>query len=258
MTKIHAETIGSGPVLVMIHGWSMHSGVWRDLVRQLSRHFKVVCLDLPGHGHSESCDPYQLATVSDALAAAIADERFTLLGWSLGASVAIDMAHRYPERVERLVLLAGNPCFVERADWPGISANVLTMFSDNLMDNWQQTLVRFLTLQVNGLPDGKKRLKQLKDALQQAPAADLPALKAGLRLLHDTDARAVFQHLKQPVLAFFAEQDVLIPLACMDAMKRLKPEVNIQLLEGAGHAPFFTHSDDIESAVYDFIHAGAE
>ncbi len=253
MTKIHTEIIGDGPVLVMIHGWSMHSGVWRPLARQLARHFKVICLDLPGHGQSESCRPYRLQTVTEVLLNSIPAERFSILGWSLGATVAIDMAHRYPERVERLIVLAGNPSFVERPDWPGVSSNVLAMFSDNLLDKWQQTLIRFMALQVNGLADGKKHLKQLKDVLQQAPTPELTALKAGLNILNESDLRTVFQSLKQPVLAFFAEKDNLIPIDCMTAMEQLKPEVETHLLDEAGHAPFFSHAKEIESAIQRFI-----
>ncbi len=253
MTKIHSEIIGNGPVLVMIHGWSMHSGVWRPLAERLARHFQVVCLDLPGHGRSESCQPYQLQAVTDVLADAVASEHFTLMGWSLGATVAIDMARRYPHRVEKLVLMAGNPCFVERSDWPGVSGDVLTMFSALLLNNWRQTLTRFMALQVNGLSEGKNRLKELKAVMEQAPLPDQTALKAGLEILAGTDLREAFKDLPQPVMALFAEKDNLIPVECRTAMARLKPALKSHMLDGAGHAPFFTHAGEIESRLRQFI-----
>ncbi len=258
MIKIHREVFGQGPVLVMIHGWSMHSGVWRPMAEQLGRHFKVICLDLPGHGHSESCLPYHLQTIGDALLEAISDEQFTLLGWSLGATVVIDIAYRHPQRVEKLILLAGNPCFVEQADWPGVRANVLQIFQENLLDRWQQTLARFLALQVIGLPEGKKMLKQLKEALNEAPWPSQEALKGGLAILNEMDLRAPFKDLKQPVLAFFAEQDNLIPVSCMNAVKQLKPAIETHLLTSAGHAPFFSHALEIESAIWRFHDANAQ
>jgi pimeloyl-[acyl-carrier protein] methyl ester esterase len=258
MTKIHTEIMGEGPVLVMIHGWSMHSGVWQSFARQLARRFKVICLDLPGHGRSDYCQPYQLQTLGDALLAAVDDPHFTLLGWSLGASVAIDMAHRYPERIDRLIILAGNPCFVEQPGWPGVNAKVLAMFSDYLQDKWQQTLIRFMALQVNGLPESKKRLKQLKNAFQQAPAPDQEALKAGLKILKEADLRKTYQSLNQPVLALFAGQDNLIPIDCMNAMKQLKPALKTGLLEEAGHAPFLSHAREIEMAIQHFMGSCAE
>ena len=67
MTKIHLESFGAGKPIVLVHGWAMHSGIWRDFARQLARNYKVICVDLPGHGHSEKIDPFTLEHISDQL-----------------------------------------------------------------------------------------------------------------------------------------------------------------------------------------------
>ena len=53
---MHIETLGSGPDLVLIHGWAMHGGVFAPLLRELSAHFECHVVDLPGHGLSEERD----------------------------------------------------------------------------------------------------------------------------------------------------------------------------------------------------------
>ncbi len=111
--KIHREVYGTGKPVVLIHGWAMHSGIWRSFARDLAEKYKIICLDLPGHGLSDAIEPYGLETVTDHLASCIEEEQFSVVGWSLGATVAMSWAHRFPRRVNNLVVLAGNPRFVE-------------------------------------------------------------------------------------------------------------------------------------------------
>jgi pimeloyl-[acyl-carrier protein] methyl ester esterase len=49
---LHVETFGSGPDLVLLHGWGMHGGVWGDFALRLAEHHRVHAIDLPGHGYS--------------------------------------------------------------------------------------------------------------------------------------------------------------------------------------------------------------
>ena len=54
MSKIHIETFGTGQPIVLVHGWAMHTGIWRDFAITLSNFYRVICVDLPGHGRSEA------------------------------------------------------------------------------------------------------------------------------------------------------------------------------------------------------------
>ena len=51
--SLHVEYEGAGPDLVLLHGWAMHSGIWRDVRERLARHFRLHLVDLPGHGRSD-------------------------------------------------------------------------------------------------------------------------------------------------------------------------------------------------------------
>ncbi len=241
MSGIHYQIFGQGQPLVMIHGWAMHSGIWQAFAEQLARHCQVICVDLPGHGLSEAIEPFSLENISDSLMQALPVQQFSILGWSLGATVAIDMASRYPDRVQSLQVLAGNPLFVQSVDWPGVKAEVLDGFAEQLANDVQQTLVRFLGLQVKGLADAKTLLQQIKTAVQAYPAPSLQALQAGLQILKHSDGRVVLQQLQCPVSVLMGDRDSLIPLALADSLKRLQPAIQIHLLENAGHVPFLSH-----------------
>ncbi|MCK5189269.1 MAG: alpha/beta fold hydrolase, partial [Methylococcales bacterium] len=167
----------------------MHTGIWRQFAQQLSQHYQVICLDLPGHGLSETIEPYRLECISKALVETVPETSFSVLGWSLGASVALTMAGQYPERVNSLMLLAGNPVYVQQSDWPGIDPVLLEDFANNLSLNCSETLLRFLALQVNNLPDAKSVLKDLKKAMQECNPPTKKVLQNGLDILKQADLR---------------------------------------------------------------------
>ncbi len=254
MTDIHCEIYGQGQPLVLIHGWSMHSGMWREFAQALADDFQVICLDLPGHGFSQSCQPYDLTTVTDSLIASIDASSFAVLGWSLGALVAIDMASRYPKRVRQLITLAGNPCFVQQNDWPGVQPEVLALFAKNLQHSSQQTLMRFLALQVNGMEHSRGLLKQLKTAVLDAPVPELSVLQAGLGILQYSDLRNQFTNLNQPVLGLFGEKDHLIPVDCAASLKNLNDNAETRVFEKAGHMPFLCHQQSLVDSIKQFCH----
>jgi pimeloyl-[acyl-carrier protein] methyl ester esterase len=245
MSGIHYQIFGQGQPLVMLHGWAMHSGIWRSFAEQLAQHCQVICVDLPGHGLSEAIEPFSLENISDSLMQALPVQRFSVLGWSLGATVAIDMAARYPERVQALQLLAGNPLFVQSLDWPGVNAEVLEAFAEQLSNDVEQTLVRFLGLQVKGLADAKILLQQIKTAVQAYPAPSLEALQAGLQILKHSDCREALQQLQCPVSVLMGDRDTLIPLALAESLKKLQPAIQLHLLENAGHVPFLSHPQQL-------------
>ena len=78
---MHINSIGQGPDLVLVHGWSMHSGVWQPLVDLLAEHFSCHLVDLPGHGQSDWHEgDFELSTLLAKLAEAL-PEKAIWLGW---------------------------------------------------------------------------------------------------------------------------------------------------------------------------------
>lgn len=103
--KVHGN--GHGPWLVFLHGFLGDGGDWDEIVPALAPHFSCLCVDLPGHGASRIEEPCSAVDVLDALAALFDEqhiERCTPIGYSMGGRVALSMAARAPDRVERLIL----------------------------------------------------------------------------------------------------------------------------------------------------------
>ena len=88
---MHIETLGSGPDLVLIHGWALHGGVFAPLARRLAPHFRLHLVDLPGHGLSRDPDE-TLDLRSVAVHVAAQTPPAIWLGWSLGGLLALRAA----------------------------------------------------------------------------------------------------------------------------------------------------------------------
>lgn len=251
--KLHEEVYGDGELIVMLHGWAMHTGVWRDFAQLLAVEHQVVCLDLPGHGLSASITPYTLESVVDAIYAQLPEQSCVLVGWSLGGNIALRLAEKYPQRIKSLVLIASNPHFVKTASWPGMRSRVLQEFADNLQKNCSQTLLRFTTLQVQGKEDAKSSLKQIKRAMGECALPEIEILMSGLSILQVIDQREILRDLKIPVLMIFAERDTLVPAAVAEQCRLLSKQIDLEIIPGAGHIPFITHRQQMLNILQGFI-----
>ncbi|MBS0215019.1 MAG: pimeloyl-ACP methyl ester esterase BioH [Proteobacteria bacterium] len=246
---MHIERVGSGPDLVLLHGWAMHGGVFAPLVERLRDRCTLHVVDLPGHGESrDSAVPLRL----DACAAAIAAEvpqGATWCGWSLGGLVALHAAqHAVPMRA--LAMLCATPCFVRKDDWRwGMSPEIFRDFAAGLRSDWRGTLDRFLALEAFGSNQAKEELRHLRDALfaRGEPAASV--LADGLELLETSDLRPGLPSLALPSLWIGGRRDRLVDPRAMQQAIELTPGAAIEVVDHAGHAPFLTHAEAVAAAL---------
>ncbi len=253
MIKIHKEVYGQGKSIVLIHGWAMHTGVWRKFAQQLAQHYEVTCLDLPGHGSSETVEPYTLDQMSAALIDTLPKSPFCLLGWSLGATVALAMTKQYPQQINSLIILAGNPRFVQDESWAGMKPQLLEDFADNLEINGQLTLIRFLALQVGNLSNGKQILKEIKQAIQECDSPVESVLQNGLSILKNADLRAELITAQYPIKIILGDRDTLVPVQVGQNIKKIQPNCEINIIAGAGHVPFLSHPSEVIDIINRFI-----
>lgn len=99
---------GTGPGLILVHGYSDTPHIFDDLVPALGGKFRIVAYARRGHGHSGKAGPYDLATLTEDLRVlmdSLGIAKAHLAGWSMGGNEITAMAGRYPDRVERIVYL---------------------------------------------------------------------------------------------------------------------------------------------------------
>jgi len=239
--NLHLESQGSGAPLLLIHGWGMHSGMWGQVAAQLATSYRVHSVDLPGHGASASCTPFDLDTLVQQLSGQF-DEPLSLCGWSLGGQVALRWAQLHPAQVEKLVLVATTPCFVQQQDWScAMAADTLQDFAASLLQNHAQTLRRFLALQLRGSENERELLLDLRARLFAKGEPDVAALQGGLDILRDTDMRNQLTQIAHSTLVIAGERDTLTPWSASDYMAQALPNARLEVMQGAAHAPFLSH-----------------
>ncbi|MBI3056298.1 MAG: alpha/beta fold hydrolase [Betaproteobacteria bacterium] len=238
---LYVESNGSGPDLVLLHGWGMNAAVWGELAAELAQHFRLHRVDLPGHGASRACAPCTLDEMADRLAAA------------LGGQVALNWALRKPDQIERLVLLAATPRFVRGAGWDcGIDAAVLDDFARGLAHDFRATLQRFTALQAQGDAHPRVVLRRLREHLLVRGEPDVAALDAGLRLLRQIDLRDRLERITQRTLILHGERDTLVPLAAGEYLQRALPHAVLEVFSGTAHALFIAQPQRIAGCILEF------
>ncbi|MBI1285496.1 MAG: alpha/beta fold hydrolase [Thiobacillus sp.] len=242
------------PVLALVHGWGMNARVFDALAGLLADDFEVRAHDLPGHGGRDASLQNTLQAWADDLAQQLPDGA-TLLGWSLGAQVAMRAALDHPHKISRLILLAATPKFVGSEDWDrGMAVTDLQEFGAALLADPQATLLRFLSLQTRGMPGQKTLLQQLRESLLAAPQARAEALAGGLAILQDTDLRADVPRLAQPVLILHGALDTLTPPAAGAWLAETLPAAQHVELARAAHVPHLSHGEEVAAAIRSFSH----
>lgn len=250
---LRVELRGSGPPLVLLHGWGLHSGVWAPVESLLARHFELVMVDLPGHGSSPPLPADAgLEQYAEAVAAA-APRGAAWLGWSLGGQVALAAALA-GHRISQLVLVATTPRFVAGPDWPcGMARATLAEFASALEADHGRCVREFLTLQLRGDRRAATLLGKLRAVLGERAGPDPGALQAGLGILDTTDLRDRLGGIEQPALVVAGERDRLTPAEASRRLAAALPGGRFLQFQGAAHAPFLTHPEPFCEAVTSFL-----
>lgn len=260
MSALNVEVSGRGRRdLVLLHGWGMNLRVWDTLAAVLARRFRVIAIDLPGHGRSDwdraACTPAaQAFRVHETLAPLTT--RYHLLGWSLGGQFALDLAAAMPAGIERLILVATTPRFLAGPGWRfGIRQASLERLAAEVRADAGEAVRSFLKSQVRGLSPrtAARVLAQLSAALEQGGRAQPEALAWGLERLKQADLRPQLSQVRKPVLVVAGQDDRITPPRASKALAAALPKGRFRQLRGAGHVPFLSNRDQFLGALDGFL-----
>lgn len=262
---------GSGPPLVFVHGWSFDGAVAEALPAELTAGRRLLAPDLRGHGATRSpgdgaagaaANPYSAFGLADLagdlaeLVEALDLREAILVGWSLGAQVALAALPRIRSRLARLVLLSATPCFTVRDDWPhGLPAPALAALARRVARDPSRAVERFREgMFVEGEldPAGRSRAAALGAAV---PAPDPRAALAGLEVLAATDLRPALGGVDLPALVLHGERDPICPAGAGRFLASALPRARLALVPAAGHAPFLTRPREVAAALRAFLEA---
>jgi pimeloyl-[acyl-carrier protein] methyl ester esterase len=236
------------PALIFLPGW----GLGRSPLEQMADATAGQILDLPGHGEIPDTANVELAV--STLAARL-NSNTCLVGWSLGALLALAIAARVPEKVRKLVLVSGTASFIQRENWPhAVSSEILNGFHQGIASDLSVALPRF----VAGFNRGDSRSKavtlELMKGVDLSVLPSLPTLLTGLDWLRVVDLRAELPTIMTKTLLIHGDKDPLMPLAAAQALVEKMPNARLAIMEGCAHAPFTSQPEIFLNHLQSFIH----
>jgi|SRR5665213_2377342 len=223
--KIHYEVYGSGPTLLLTHGYSSTSTMWQGQIEALSRQHRLVLWDMRGHGQSDyPADPAaysETLTVSDmaALLDTVGAREAIVGGLSLGGYMSLAFYRAHPERVRALLIIDTGPGFKK----------------DDARDAWNRrahdTADRFDREGLAVL----QSLSRERSSVSHRDAAGLARAARGM--LTQRDARVIesLPGIKVPSLVVVGADDTPF-LAASDYMAAKIPGAKKVVIPAAGHA----------------------
>ena len=241
---MHIKKIGQGKDLVLIHGWGMHSGIWEPIIDKFSNEYTLHLVDIPGMGKSHVIDPYDLNHVVEVISESLPTS-FDILGWSLGSLITLKMSLMYPEKIHRMVLVGGTPCFINQIDWShGVDIRDFNDFANKLFKNYKSTMINFYTLQLNHSKNSKLLIKKLKQIDEAENPPDVKSLQLGLDILLKNDLRDDINKIDHQTLLIVGDMDRLTPKSASMWLESHMKKGQLKVIEGASHIPFLSHPDE--------------
>jgi 3-oxoadipate enol-lactonase len=255
-TQIYYEVHGDGPqTLILIHGATLHSGVFYEQVPEFSRHFRTILFDNRGAGRTDQPDePYtmrQLADDTARLMNVLQIRSAAVLGVSMGGMIAQELAINFPERLSCLILACthfGGKGAIQPP--PEMQAAMAAGSAATPEQRQLQLKAAFSDDTIERCPELIQKVNEIRTTHPMAPHA----LKRRMQALaaHDTADR--LQSIAIPTMVVTGREDRLVAPANARMIAERIPEAELKELPG-GHIFFIEHPELFNPLVVDFIKA---
>ena len=258
--------VGRGPVLLLLHGLGCDHTTWAPVIAVLSRRYTVIAPDLLGHGRSaKPRADYSVGGYANAmrdLLTVLGVDKVTVVGHSFGGGVAMQFAYQFPERTERMVLVAPGGLGPEVT--PALRAVILPGFHQAMGVVTLPVLRQLTTTTLRALA-----------ASGIAPARDLDEVAEIVKSLRDPQARRAIQHVlgavvdwrgqivtmvdrayltrAMPMCVVWGSEDAVIPVAHARVAAELAPGATVEVIEDAGHFPHKDHPQQFVRILDEFV-----
>lgn len=261
--QIYYEDQGQGSPVVLIHGWPLSNVMWEYQINDLvDAGFRVITYDRRGFGmSSRPFEGYDYNTLTSDLKALLEEldlNDVTLVGFSMGGGEVARYFGKYGgERVSRVVLISAvTPFMLKTADNPeGVDGSVF----DEMMTNMKSDRIDFLDSfgkQFFGVNLINKPVSTplLEFYRAVASMASPRATQECARSFANTDFRDDLNNIDVPTLVIHGDSDKTVPVeASGDRTAKLLPQATYLKYDGAPHGLFYTHREQLNSDLIQFI-----
>ncbi|MCK7597422.1 alpha/beta hydrolase [Microbulbifer sp. CAU 1566] len=251
--QIYYECHGSGPAIVLLHSFLCDGEMWSPQVKMLSAHFRVINIDIRGHGRSDVADAtLDIYDLVDDVVAVLDQEGIqsaTWAGLSIGGMIALRAAFSVPERVSHLVLLdthAGTETRFKIAKY-----KTLVLLAKLLG-------IRPMLNIVSKLMFGRHTLREKPDLVahwkEKFAAMPLVSIQNMVDALCGRDSlKSRLAAISQPAVVIVGEEDISLPPPCSAAIAERLKDAKLVVIKHAGHLSTLEQPDRVNEAMLDFL-----
>lgn len=249
-TAINYSDSGKGNVVLLLHGFLENNTMWNALTASLNNRYRVIAVDLLGHGKSE-CLGYvhTMEDQADMLFALISDLRLrkvSLIGHSMGGYVALAFAELYPDNVRSLTLLNSSA----QADSDERKHN-----RDRAIEVVKKNSTAFIRMATQNLFDKEahqlfqKQIDAFTHQALETPLQGIIAALEGMKIRIDREALLHFSPYPKMMIA--SENDTIIPLKNLEEQVE-NTEVLFETVKG-GHVSTIEQPMEIATHIQNFL-----
>lgn len=237
--KIRYTDVGKGRVVVLLHGFLENLEVWfgNHFAQELAKHYRIIAIDLPGHGKSE-CVGYvhrmeRMATVVKAVMDEIGLRRYVLVGHSMGGYVALAFAEKYPETVSGLCLFHST-CTAD-SDAKKIERERAIRLVKKSPAKYTSALIGNLFALAN-VRYMREEINWMKRMAAKTKVQGIVACLEGMKIRKNREN--VLRYAELPVLFIAGKRDNVIPFEVSEKQSSLAKDERFVALEKTGHMGF--------------------
>jgi pimeloyl-ACP methyl ester carboxylesterase len=225
---------GSGPPIVLLHGWGASNELFGPVIESLRGRFRLIAPDFPGFGGTEPPPKgWASADYAEWVSRLLDDlgvRRCAVIGHSHGGRVAIRFAADYPDRVVALVLASSAGIKPEPTLRSRARVRAFKLFR-----------------RAAESPLAPARLRRsIRERVAQAGSADYRAatgtVRESLVRVVNEDSRPLLPRIRVPALLVWGDRDEDTPLSDARLMEHLIPDAGLVIFEGAGHYAYLEQS----------------
>lgn len=249
--RIAYQRAGSGPPLVLLHGFISDSRVWQPQIDDLSRDFDVIAWDCPGCGRSsDPPEEFSMAEFADCLAGLLDDigvPSAHLLGLSWGGTLIMEFNRRFPDRLRSVILAA------TYAGWAG------SLGREGAKERLQRSLRDSERPAQEWVPEWVPHAfsatapKRLLDEYASIMSDFHPGGFRAMSRAVTPDFREALTLMNVPVLLIWGDDDRRSPLSNAEMICDSIPEASLVVIPGAGHIVNMEQPERFNTEVRRFI-----
>lgn len=257
-TKDETPSAAEKPVLMLLHGYLETMYIFNELIEILKDRFRIITLDLPGHGLTDSAQPdakgisvntvqFDVPVICEVLDKC-GVEKVYLAGHSMGGYITLECIKECPQRFEKAILLSSHPY----PDASEVAAN--RQREIDVVQAEKLELLASASIPKMYFEENLRRCdEKINETVELCQTHDPQGIIASIRgIAERPNLESVMENPPVPLMLVYGDHDNYLPLERVEQMKQSYKAVTYRLIPSTGHNAFIENTEETAKALLEF------